>query len=123
LGEGNGGFAGFDDSDDESIGEFESAGREVAAEGGSRKPITGINSASKPDPFSFIDGSIVEFGEAELVRFSQLAEFVAGNPRKMKRVVNSYMVSRALSLQEEGAASFSEFREKLIRWTIMCVIY
>eukprot|EP00928_Gymnodinium_smaydae_P026978 TRINITY_DN21013_c0_g2_i1.p1 TRINITY_DN21013_c0_g2~~TRINITY_DN21013_c0_g2_i1.p1 ORF type:complete len:1031 (+),score=136.20 TRINITY_DN21013_c0_g2_i1:100-3192(+) len=62
---------------------------------------------------------VVTFDEAEIIRLSQLAEFIGGNPRRMKRIVNSYAVQRALAMCDDDE-QWAVFREKLLRWTVFC---
>lgn len=82
------------------------------------------------DPFENIFNdceALIQFDEEELVRFSQLATFAEGNPRRLKRIVNSYMVSRALARPKDKeklrGTDWRGFREKLVRWTFLCEMW
>ena len=72
--------------------------------------------------------NISSFTEAEVDAFVRLAEFVAPNPRKLKRITNLYLLCRLLLPDEASGLtgdmrveeSWIKLRDRLLAWLILC---
>lgn len=84
----------------------------------------------KPDEIDGKETQVSTFGYAqrfqpmadvsEMQYFDSYAEHVVGEPRKMIRIINSYMLSRVVLDEDNARTRIKNAREKLLKLLILC---
>eukprot|EP00958_Prasinococcus_capsulatus_P007993 scaffold748_cov161-Prasinococcus_capsulatus_cf.AAC.2 len=107
-------------------------GKQTSSSNEDEQPLLpeGGGTGEHNDPLDVFTQGIDRVTIREVCNLSAIAKYVASNPRKIKRITNSYLVARALELDlwtsvMEDVSKLDEwtkkkFSKKLMLWTFMC---